>query len=87
MNLTEEEKELVLKHRQEKRNFKPRELSSYTADEKVKHFDAIYTIAISEYKTCLLNNFVGHKDIENWCYEVVMETLGKGIWDFINSFD
>lgn len=83
MQLTDEEKALVEKHRAEQKRvaFTPK---TYSHHEKGKAFDALYNMALEELEV-IRKEGQHSKDIEHWMYEQVMGLLGEGVWEVINA--
>jgi len=81
--LTDEEKALIKKRRGKQWN--PRTADSYSAEEKVAKFDEMHKLAMDHFEE--VKNDGRTKDIEHWCYEAVIELLGPGVWDVLNSID
>lgn len=85
--MPEEEKRLKKRLREleeAKANFdKLRKLDSYTDKEKLAEFDRIFNFAM-EIMTGKLKG-KEPKDAEQYCFEMVMQLLGKGVWDVYNK--
>jgi hypothetical protein len=87
LELTDEEREHIKERRAEKRRseWRPKAASDYTAEEKATAFDGLHKIAMDHFDA--VKNDGRTKDIEHWCYEAVLDLLGPGVWDALNSFD
>lgn len=89
MQLSDEEKALILAHRKEQakkeHGFVPRSLNSIGRVEKCKEFDSLFNMALENYRH-LEEHGCEQKDIENWMYEAVMKLLGDKVFDGVNAY-
>jgi hypothetical protein len=87
LELTDEEREHIKQRRKEKKQkeWQPRTADSYSSGEKEAAFDRLHKIAMGHFDE--VKNDGRTKDIEHWCYEAVLELLGPGVWDALNSMD
>lgn len=84
MELTSEEKALVLKHRKaQRKKITVRELDDISGATRSAEYARLYALA-RENLDSLIDHGHESKDIENWCYEAVMQLLGDDIFDKIN---
>lgn len=60
-------------------------LEEYTSEEIFDKFTELYNLAKSNYNTAKDTGYE-KKDIEHWCFEAIMELLGKDIWKEYNNF-
>jgi len=85
--LTEEEKGIIIKHREEKaeREWTPKLSSHYSAGEKCKIFDDLHEAALCNFK---YKEKTGQQmgSIEQWAIEALMELLGEDVWNKYNNF-
>ncbi len=87
MDLTDEERALILKHRKAKRPaWTPRALESYTPEEKIAHFDKEYGEALRLLREKETKGFV-NEDEDHWAYEARMNLLGEGFWNYWNGLE
>ena len=87
MELTDEERAMILAHRKAQRPaWAPRSLESYTTEEKVAHFDQEYAEALRLLREKEATGYVG-EDEKHAFYEACMGLLGDGFWEHWNGLD
>lgn len=92
MDLSSEEKQLILKRRAEQAVQTVgdyRKLSDYTPDEKCAEFDKLYRSVEAEFLR-IIREQRDDDDFEHWCYEAQMGLLNprgkpRHVWDVINK--
>ena len=82
MNLTEEEKELVLEFRKNRTPFVPKAYKDYSPDELEDRFHDLHEFALDEFNHIRVHGN-NSKDIERFAYEMIMGLLGTDVWDEI----
>lgn len=87
MELTDEERALILAHRKSKKPvWTPRALESYSAEEKIAHFDREYAEALRLLREKEEKGYID-EDEKHWAYETRMGLLGEGFWNYWNGLD
>ena len=88
MNLTDEEMELILEHRQNKKHAlnNVKSLESYSIEEKCKIFDDLYAMALENYQHVVKHGW-SEENTEQWMFEAVMDLLGKEMWISYNEYE
>ena len=84
MNLSEEEKQLIKKHREDKEReeadaWMPRSRSDYTDAEKITAFDGLHKMAFDMYCQVKEDRWFD-EDFNQYAGEAVMELLGKDVY-------
>lgn len=80
MSLTDEEAELIAKHRA--KTFTPKR---YTDAEKIAAFDELYKSALTQYYQ-VKNHGYSHLDASYYIFEKVMKLLGDNVFESYNSY-
>jgi hypothetical protein len=82
-------KELTLQldtmNKQEEESKKLRTLESYTTQEKIQVFDSFYADAKNKLDQKIAGTYPEDDDDEHWCFEAIMNLLGKEIWNIWNK--
>lgn len=59
-------------------------IEEFTNVEKEEKFRELYNLA-KKHINVLVEDGYGIQDIKQWCFEAVMEILGKDVWIIINT--
>ena len=94
MEITREERDLIVARReeQERNKYHPRSLEEYEIDDKCKFFDEMYGTALSTFQHVEAEGYTP-KDIEQHIYEEVMALLTprghpvQGFWNHFNHIN
>ena len=84
MDLSEEEKQLIKQHRENKAKedadaWKPRQLDSYTDAEKIAVFDRLHTMALDMFNQVKKDRWFD-EDFSGYASEEIMHLLGKDVF-------
>lgn len=84
--LSLEEQEIITRHREAKRfiNWEPEDAQQILTEEKVEMHDRCYQLAMEQYNS-LKERGQGIKDIEQLCYEQVMQLLNPEIFNILSK--
>jgi len=90
MELTEEERDFILKGRRaakqkKAKGFVPRKLADISPSEKEKKFDELFHMVREEYAH-VVEHGRESKDFEHWCFEEMMMLLGTKVFDGYNAY-
>lgn len=85
MDLSEEEQELIAKHRRDKESTEWKPKSDYTAEQKCVLFDSLYYMAYEHY-IAVKKNGPSDDDTKEWMFEAVMNLLGQDVWKTYNRY-
>ncbi len=83
MELSDEEMQLVLQHRESKKpKWYPK--IDHNMDEKIQAFNQLHEMALNHYRETLIDGSI-ETEIKQWAFEAVMELLGKDVWKSYNA--
>lgn len=61
-------------------------VGSYSTKEKCEVFDKLYDMAMSILNEARENGDCADEDDEHYCFEAIMELLGKDVWKLYNKY-
>lgn len=88
MYLSDEEKELVERHRKAEtiKAWKPRLATNYSVPEKIEAFNKIHALAMGHLHRTKQEEYQD-EDFRHYAKEAVMELLGDGVFDALRRFE